>query len=307
MVVAPDSGGRLDRTVGAQVRAARLARGLGLRDFARRLQLSPATLSQIENGHTTLSVRRLHHIADSLSITARELLERDLVPAPSEPGPGKAGIPTSPSTPRPISNLVSVADWRTYQPLEFDSVLAAALDAFITVGYHGSTMREIATRCGLSVSGIYHYYPSKQQMLMTLLELTMGELLARARAAREAGNDPVERFSFLIEHLALFHTHRLELGFVGASEMRSLDPDNHDTIAQLRHEQQHMVDAEAQAAIRTGQFRSTHPDEAARAAVTMCTALPTWWRRGGRLSPEQIAKQYVGFAFDLLTTDRPRH
>ena len=52
--------------------------------------------------------------------------------------------------------------------------------------------------------------------------------------------------------------------------------------------------------MRAGRFHTDHPHEASRAVVTMCTALPTWWRPDGPQSPEQVAKQYVGFALDLM-------
>src|SRR4029077_13516091 len=76
------------------------------------------------------------------------------------------------------------AHWREYGPLELDPVLSAALEEFVAIGYHGATVRGIAKRCGLSVSGIYHYYTSKQQMLVSLMDFTMIDLLARARAAQ---------------------------------------------------------------------------------------------------------------------------
>jgi AcrR family transcriptional regulator len=190
--------------------------------------------------------------------------------------------------------------WREYPPLDFDPVLRAALEEIMAIGYHGATVRGIAARCGLSVSGVYHYYPSKQQLLYTILDRTMTDLLGRARAARAEGRDPVERFSLLVRHLALFHTHRRELGFVGASEMRSLVPANRRRIAEMRMAQQRMVDQEAEGAVREGRFRQDHPREAARAVVTMCTALANWWRPGGPLGPEPVAEQYVGFALGLM-------
>ncbi|MDN5931807.1 MAG: TetR/AcrR family transcriptional regulator, partial [Pseudonocardia sp.] len=190
--------------------------------------------------------------------------------------------------------------WREYGPLDFDPVLRAALDEILAIGYHAATVRGIAARAGLSVSGIYHYYTSKQHMLVTILDLTMADLLVRARAAYEEGHDPVERFCLLVEALVLFHTHRRELGFVGAAEMRSLEPANRARIAELRTVQQRMVDHEVAEAVRLGRFRADHPHEAARAVVTMCTALPTWWRPDGPLSPEQVAAQYVGFARQMM-------
>src|SRR6478672_5479890 len=211
-----------EASLGAQVRAARASKGLSLRDLARVLGVSPATLSQIENGRTGLTVSRLSRIADVLDLTVAQILDF-VVPA--------AGPNQESSGPRPLLPAPA-AHWREYGPLEFDPVLTAALQEFLAIGYHGATVRGIAARCGLSVSGIYHYYTSKQQMLVSLMDFTMADLLARARAAQAEGRDPVERFCLLVENLVLFHTHRRELGFVGGSEMRSFEPANRQKIAE---------------------------------------------------------------------------
>jgi AcrR family transcriptional regulator/transcriptional regulator with XRE-family HTH domain len=281
-----------DAALGAQVRTARASKGVSLRGLARILDVSPATLSQIENGRTVLTVSRLSRIADALALTVPQILDTIAVGPRGEPDREPVEV-----APRPPA---LAANWRDYGPLGFDPVLSAALKEFVAIGYHGATVRGIAARSGLSVSGIYHYYISKQQMLVSILDHTMTDLLARATAARAEGRDAVERFSLLIEHLTLFHTHRRELGFVGASEMRSFDTENRQRIANLRITQQHMVDHEVEEAARLGRFRTDHPHEAARAVVTMCTALPTWWRPDGAYGPEQMAEQYVGFALDLM-------
>lgn len=299
--------GPIDVSLGAQVRQARLATGTSLRGLARQLGVSPATLSQIETGRTGLSVQRLGRIAEALGLTVPQILDVVVAPPGAPPaaagpagsgqaGSGQAGDGTPAEPPRAAARV----RWREYGPLDFDPVLRAALDEILAIGYHAATVRGIAARAGLSVSGIYHYYTSKQHMLVTILDLTMADLLARSRAAHEEGHDPVERFCLLVEALVLFHTHRRELGFVGAAEMRSLEPVNRARIAELRTVQQRMVDHEVAEAVRLGRFRADHPHGAARAVVTMCTALPTWWRPDGPLSPEQVAAQYVGFARQMM-------
>ena len=115
-------------------------------------------------------------------------------------------------------------------------------------------MRDIARRCDLSVPGLYHHYASKQGMLADLLEIYMDSLLWRTTAARAEGQDAAHRFALLIECLALHHTYRRALAFVGLSEMRSLEPANRDRILALRNRQQRMVDSEAEEAHRLGQF-----------------------------------------------------
>lgn len=281
--------------IGAQIRAVRVGSDMSLRALAPRIGVSPATLSQIENGRVGVSVKRLRHIAEAMDVTVTHILDTVV----SDPGDVEepAGPLHPPAAPPPIGST-----WRLYEPLQFDPVLRAALEEFLLIGYHGATVREIAARAGLSVSGIYHYYSSKQHMLLSLLEYAMAELLQRADAARSEGRDPVERFSYLIEHLALFHTHRADLGFVGAAEKRSFDPANQRKIAELRSTQSIMVYDEVEAAVQAGQFTADMPHERARAIVTMCTALPTWWRPGGPYTPEQIAEQYVKIALDLMTS-----
>ena len=287
-----------DAALGAQVRTARTSKGLTLRGLARALDVSPATLSQIENGRTGLTVHRLSRIADILDLTPADILDTVVTPAAT---PDQDTLKAAPHLPPTATH------WREYGPLEFDPVLSAALEEFVAIGYHGATVRGIAKRCGLSVSGIYHYYTSKQQMLVSLMDFTMIDLLARARAAQAEGRDSVERFCLLVENLVLYHTHRRELGFVGGSEMRSFEPANRQKIAEMRTVQQRMVDHEVQDAVRHGRFRADHPQVAARAVVTMCTALPSWWRPDGPLTPEQVAEQYVGVALDMMRSRADAH
>lgn len=291
---------------GRRVRELRTARGLTLRDAADRLQVSPATMSAIENGKTGVSVDRIARLAEEFGVPVQamfgaphteQLHQRLLVTSA-----GAFAASNTHDTTGPL-----LADWRTFPPLLMDQALRGALSAFLEFGYHGATMRLIAERANISVAGLYHYYASKHDMLVALLDLTMTDLHLRASAARQQGRDPVERFALLVECLALYHTHRRELGFVGASEMRSLAPEARRRVANARREMQRMVDQEVEAAVRSGDFRTTRPREAARAVVTMCTALPQWFRDTGPASAEQIAAQYVVFALDLVRSvaERP--
>jgi AcrR family transcriptional regulator/transcriptional regulator with XRE-family HTH domain len=287
---------------GERLRRLRLDRGMSLRELARRLEISPATVSAVENGRRRLSPARLGQAAEALDAGIEELLM-----GTHEEGrrtgadPGAAPEPLGSPTPDPGTGTAS--DWRVFAPLELDPPLTAALAAFLEFGYHGATMRDLAQRAGLSVPGIYHYYASKQEMLVAILGITMADLLSRTTAARAEGRDPVERFALIVECLALYHTHRRELGFVGASEMRSLVPAERARVAAARRAQQRMVDEEVEQACRDGLFAVPRPHEASRAVVTMCTALPQWFDGQGPATAEEVAAQYVEFALDLMRYD----
>ncbi|MDQ1106778.1 helix-turn-helix domain-containing protein [Nocardioides zeae] len=182
--------------LGATVRDLRRNRGLTLRDLARALAVSPATLSAIENGRTGTSSERVVQLADALGVRVERLVGNLAEPVSDERWALRASAGARAPGP--------AGDWRTYAPLVLDPALRGALATFLELGYHGATMRAVAARSGLSVAGLYHYYASKQQMLVTILDRTMSDLAARTDAAAAAGADPAERFANLVECLALF-------------------------------------------------------------------------------------------------------
>ncbi|WP_280464135.1 TetR family transcriptional regulator [Nocardia carnea] len=282
-------------SAGARVRQARIAAGLSLRAAAQRLEISPATLSAVENDKTGISIPRLRALAAVLGTTMAWLVGEQESPAPD-------------GTPRPSGRRETMTepdaepdnDWRKFPPLDIDPVLAAAISSFVETGYHGATMRSIARRAGMSVPGVYHHYRDKQQLLVRALDLTMDELHWRVRAARREADTGRARVSHVVEALALFHTHRRELAFIGASEMRSLTQDNRQRITHSRNELQYILDEDIDTALNEENLTATRARVAGRAITTMCTSLPQWFRLEGPATPEQIAAEYAGFALDLL-------
>lgn len=280
--------------LGRAVRTLRRHRGMTLRQLATALGVSPATVSALENGRTGTSTERVSQLADVLGVRVERLV--GAVPEPvvddrwSRPGGAAA----------PRAGATTSGTWREFPPARWDPALRGAIASFLVYGYHGSTMRGIAERAGLSVAGLYHYYGGKQQMLVALLERAMAELAARTSAALDDGADPAERLANVVECQALFHTHRRELGFIGATEMRSLIPAARHRIAGIRNEEQRKVTAEVEHGCREGLFATPEPRAAARAVVTSCTALAQWYRPTGPSSPEEVAAQYVEFALDVV-------
>jgi AcrR family transcriptional regulator/DNA-binding XRE family transcriptional regulator len=281
--------------VGGHIRAARRRRGWSVRRLAAEIGVSVGTVSAIENGRTGLTVARLTAIADALGTDPRVLLadREDHASPAAEPPPAAPAAPAADAPP-------AAQDWRSFAPLADDRVLRAAIDAFVETGYHGSTMRTIAQRAGLSVPGVYHHYPSKQALLVRIFDLTMDELDWRLTAARDSQSGPLARLAALVEALALFHTLRSDLAFIGASEMRSVEGPHRRRIAARRSAVQRLLDAEIAAAAAAGLARTEQPAETGRAIATMCTSLPQWFRPGGRVSPRAIARAYAELALRMV-------
>lgn len=188
---------------------------------------------------------------------------------------------------------LDAADWRDYTVDGLPPMLASALECFMEHGYHGTTIRQLAARTGLSVPGLYHYYPSKQALLVAIASHAMNDLWIRSeQAIAEAGSDLSRQFDLLVQCLVLFHARRRGQAFIAFSEIRSLEPDARAAHIAARDRQQHLMDRILEEGTAAGIFTAPHPREAGTAVVTMCTGVAQWFRLDGELSPEELAERY---------------
>lgn len=165
--------------------------------------------------------------------------------------------------------------------------------AFNEHGYHGTTVRDIARRVGVTVPALYYHYENKQALLVTLLETSMSDVLGRCRAAvAEAGDDPVDRFSAIVECIVVYMANRRGLAFLD-SEIRSLEPENRARYVELRDSLQYMLLDTVEAGIEQGSFTTPIPADASRAILTMCQGVANWYRSDGALTPSDVAERHV--------------
>ena len=191
--------------------------------------------------------------------------------------------------------------WRVYEPLQLPPVLHHSLEAFAEHGYHGTSVREIARRLGQTVPAIYYHYENKQALLVTLLQGSMQELLQRCElAVAEAGDDPVDQLSALGTCVLLYVGHRHPLVLLDG-EIGGLEPDNRRAYQQRRRELEALVQRTVETGIATGRLSTSHPQDAARAVLTLCLGTAGWYDpRRARLSPEELAERYVPFALRVV-------
>lgn len=160
-------------------------------------------------------------------------------------------------------------------------------------GYHGTTIRQLAARAGLSVPGLYHYYPSKHALLVAIASHAMNDLWIRSeQALAEAGADLSRQFDLLVECLVLFHARRRGQAFIAFSEIRSLEAGARAEHIAARDRQQRLMDDILAKGSAAGIFTAPHPREASTAVVTMCTGVAQWFRLDGELTPEELAERY---------------
>ncbi|HEY6738307.1 MAG TPA: TetR/AcrR family transcriptional regulator [Actinopolymorphaceae bacterium] len=197
--------------------------------------------------------------------------------------------------------MSSEPNWREYGPLELPPILDAALQAFYENGYHGTTTRTLSRLSGLSVPGVYHYYPSKQDILVDLMMSIIDELLTRSRQALQtAAPDSRSQFDALVESLLRFHMHRRTGATVSTSELRSLEPGNRELYVAKRDEQQRMLDRVIIEGVQNGDFSTPYPKDASRAIASLCVGVASWYRPDGALPVEALLERYLTIARSIV-------
>ena len=69
------------------------------------------------------------------------------------------------------------------QTVHPDAILHAAATVFCRQGYHGATMADIAAEVNLTAGSLYHHFPSKQELLLAVLDAGLGQMISAVQAS----------------------------------------------------------------------------------------------------------------------------
>jgi AcrR family transcriptional regulator len=80
-----------------------------------------------------------------------------------------------------------------------EEILRTALEIFSQEGYRGTSLREVARACSLSLPGLMHYFNSKEELLASILKKRDEHDFAATHAD---GDDPFQTLSAITRHNA---------------------------------------------------------------------------------------------------------
>lgn len=186
------------------------------------------------------------------------------------------------------------------QAADFEERKAAILDhaaaLFAQKGFLGTSVMDIARACGASKSLLYHYYPSKEDVLFAVMSSHVDLLLDDVAAVTAAGLSPREALHALL--------HRFMMHYVGAAERQKVLLHELDNLPAGRRRdivgtQRQIVDAVQ--GLLTAATPGLGNDPVRARAQTMLLFgtinwTSNWFRPDGPLTYDQIADM----AFDMV-------
>jgi AcrR family transcriptional regulator len=191
----------------------------------------------------------------------------------------------------------------------------AAASLIARHGYDAVSMRQLAAQVGVQAPALYRYFPTKEELLYTLMDGHMRGLLASWASARPAQPDPVGQLAAFVRNHIRFHVERRHSTQVSNMELRSLSKERLSAVLRQRSAYEKELRKILRDGAEAGDFLVDDVTLTAMAIIQMITGVIVWFRPDERLSVRQVTDTYLTMTMRLVgapdhreTTDvRPRN
>lgn len=180
------------------------------------------------------------------------------------------------------------------------AIREAALGLIARFGYEAVSMRQLAAEVGVQAAALYRYFPTKEELLFTLMRKHMEDLLAAWQAERPADDDPGERLSAFVRNHIRFHVGRRHSTHVNNMELRSLSRDKLSHVLKMRSAYEKELRQILRDGAEAGRFSVDDTTLTAMAIIQMITGVIVWFRPDERLSVDEVTTTYHKMTMRLV-------
>jgi AcrR family transcriptional regulator len=186
------------------------------------------------------------------------------------------------------------------------AIREAAVSLIARYGYQAMSMRQLAAEVGVQAAALYRYFPTKEELLSTLMREHMEALAAAWEEARPSTGDAAALLSAFVENHIAFHIARRHSTHVSNMELRSLSPERLTRILKLRTTYEKELRTILRKGAAAGAFAVDDIELTAMALIQMMTGVIVWFRPDERLSVAGVAETYLRMTMRLVGANEAR-
>lgn len=179
-------------------------------------------------------------------------------------------------------------------------LVAAAVEAFASKGFHGTTTRDIAAAAGMSPAALYVHHRSKEDLLYLISRTGHERTLELVRDAVATSTDPVRQLLAVVRGFTAHHARGHTSARIVNYELAALSPPHLSDIAGIRRAIEQEMRQVVEAGVAAAAFHTPNPRMTALALLSLGIDVARWYRDEGEWSPEEIADYYCGLALRLV-------
>lgn len=182
-------------------------------------------------------------------------------------------------------------------------IFEAATRIFREKGYHATSMQDIAEAVGLLKGSLYHHISSKHELLLEIFEAGMQEATREIEEIAHADLPPADKLRLAVtRHIELI-TGNLDQATVFVMEARAMELEQRQRVVAQRDYFDRLFRRIIQEGIDAEVFRPIDATLVTFALMGMHNWLILWYRRDGRLSPQEIAAIFVDLVLNGLLVE----
>jgi AcrR family transcriptional regulator len=182
-----------------------------------------------------------------------------------------------------------------------DLIRAAALRQFALHGYDATSMRQIAADSGITIATVYFHCSTKEQLLFDVLESHMRELTDGLDAAiRAAGESWSSRLAAAIRFHVEYVTGSEEGANISSTELHGLTGDLRARHLATRDAYERKFRDLLVGGIAAGEFAPVDVPVITASILGIGLSVGRWYQPDGRLTPAEIADEYIRFILKAL-------
>jgi len=190
----------------------------------------------------------------------------------------------------------------------YERIQSAALWLFAMRGVDSSSIRDIGARAKVPTSLLYHYAPSKLQLLFELMDDGMARHVSGSKRALELAEGPEERLVALVVTHVLTHGKNRLMARIMNHEWRALPKKQQLHIMKQRDEVSSLWDAVLTEGVAAGVFAFTDVNTTRMALIQMCSGVANWFSPAGPAPIEDLAKRFADLALGMVrVSDGPTY
>jgi len=186
-----------------------------------------------------------------------------------------------------------------------DRVMRSAAALFAADGFAAASVSRLARLARVSKPGIYYHVRDKEELLFRICDDSMAGILAGAREAVGAADEPVARLRGVMRAHARFHWQHPNNLAILFGQMAYLSPERRRRIVVRERAYLDLVRGLIREGMRRRAFRRVDPSVAAFALFAMLNTLDAWYDPRGRLGPEALVRELERLYLDGLAAPGP--
>jgi AcrR family transcriptional regulator len=187
-----------------------------------------------------------------------------------------------------------------------DEVLQEAIAIFGSRGYRATSMRDLADQVKLSKSALYHYFRSKQDLLVAIYKRVIAENIVAAERITEASEPPVVALRQMLIDRVVYTCYNRHILQIFHEEEAELPKRLMREVVNSRRVYQDLLTDLIQRGLEQGDFEfGSTPSIVANCLLGACNWSYKWYKPDGAKTPEELAEEVVSVLLGGVLSGTP--